>query len=174
MRQPWTSHIFNLDIDPGWAANVMTRAQDTEIRLRHHCKDLSDAQLSYQPAGAWSIKEHIGHLIDLEVIHHHRIKELANFKTELTGADMSNAKTHSANHNDTSLEVLLQEFNKDRTAIIADFNALPEAVLKHAALHPRLKVPMKPVDLLFFVAEHDDHHLASIVEVKVRVLGVGF
>jgi hypothetical protein len=27
-------------------------------------------------------------------------------------------------------------------------------------LRPRLKTPMRLVDHLFFVAEHDDHHLA--------------
>lgn len=34
-RQEWTAHIFNLGIDPGWANNVMTRVQDTGIRLAH-------------------------------------------------------------------------------------------------------------------------------------------
>jgi hypothetical protein len=31
-------------------------------------------------------------------------------------------------------------------------------------LHPRLNQPMRVVDLLFFVAEHDDYHLARISE----------
>jgi hypothetical protein len=31
-------------------------------------------------------------------------------------------------------------------------------------MHPRLKQPMRLVDHLFFVAEHDDHHLALIRE----------
>jgi hypothetical protein len=31
-------------------------------------------------------------------------------------------------------------------------------------LHPRLKQPMRLVDHLYFVAEHDDHHLARIWE----------
>jgi len=30
--------------------------------------------------------------------------------------------------------------------------------------HPRLKTPMRLVDHLYFVAEHDDHHLARIWE----------
>jgi hypothetical protein len=29
-------------------------------------------------------------------------------------------------------------------------------------MHPRLKVPMTPVDLAWFDAEHDDHHLVKI------------
>jgi hypothetical protein len=36
------------------------------------------------------------------------------------------------------------------------------AILAHSLLHPRLKEPMRLVDHLFFVAEHDDHHLAWI------------
>ena len=79
-RQQWTDHIFSLDIDPGWAGNILTRVRDTEIRLHHYCKHLDDAQLSMKPDGGWSIKEHIGHLIDLELLHHGRLKELENFK----------------------------------------------------------------------------------------------
>ena len=31
-----------------------------------------------------------------------------------------------------------------------------------AHFHPRLGTPMRLIDLAFFVAEHDDHHLAQI------------
>jgi len=31
-------------------------------------------------------------------------------------------------------------------------------------LHPRLRTPMRLLDHLHFVAEHDDHHLAKIRE----------
>jgi len=34
-----------------------------------------------------------------------------------------------------------------------------------AATHPRLKVKMTPVDLAFFDAEHDDHHLLKISDI---------
>jgi hypothetical protein len=39
-------------------------------------------------------------------------------------------------------------------------------------LHPRLKQSMRLVDHLYFVAEHDDHHMATIWEIirKVNVL----
>ncbi len=170
-RQEWTAHVFNLGIDPGWAHNIMTRVQDTEIRLKHYCAPLTDAQLSHRPNGAWSIKEHIGHLIDLEPLHQGRLQQLAVLQPELTGADMSNAKTEAADHNAQSLEALLEEFRRVRTAFIREFKALPSASLQHAAQHPRLKVPMKPVDVLFFVAEHDDHHLATILE-NIDTLGL--
>lgn len=43
--------------------------------------------------------------------------------------------------------------------------------LMRTAAHPRLGQPMSVVDLCFFVAEHDDHHLATITELR-RELGV--
>ena len=165
-RQNWTQHTFNLNIDPGWASNILSRVQDTGIRIAHHCKKLTDAQLSYQPSeGAWSIKQHIGHLIDLEDLHHKRLKEFSVLKKELTGADMSNAQTEKADHNKNSIDFLLDQFSKARESFIEEFYNLPVQSLYHKAEHPRLKVDMKPVDLMFFVAEHDDHHLASMMEI---------
>jgi hypothetical protein len=34
------------------------------------------------------------------------------------------------------------------------------------ALHPRLNVRIRVLDLAFFIAEHDDHHLARISELR--------
>lgn len=45
----------------------------------------------------------------------------------------------------------------------ADLKIEP-ALFARAMLHPRLKQPMRLVDHLYFVAEHDDHHLACIWE----------
>ncbi len=45
--------------------------------------------------------------------------------------------------------------------ILARLRSLPDR-LDRVALHPRLQQPVSVVDLGFFVAEHDDHHLATI------------
>lgn|GEM_PF-5393098 len=36
------------------------------------------------------------------------------------------------------------------------------------ALHPRLGVPMRLIDLALFTVEHDDHHLAVISALRRR------
>jgi hypothetical protein len=36
--------------------------------------------------------------------------------------------------------------------------------VERTALHPRLKMKIRVIDLAFFIAEHDDHHLARISE----------
>jgi uncharacterized damage-inducible protein DinB len=161
-RQKWIDHVFNLGLDPGWATNVISRLQDTSIRLKHYCSLLSNEELINKPNGAWSIKEHIGHLIDLEPMHNKRLMEFADLNEYLTMADMSNSATEKADHNNETLDDLLLDFNSSRKDLITEYHDLSEECLLHDSIHPRLKVAMKPVDLLFFVAEHDDHHLASI------------
>ncbi len=34
-----------------------------------------------------------------------------------------------------------------------------------SSLHPRLNVQMRVVDMAYFVAEHDDHHICKIMEI---------
>jgi hypothetical protein len=43
------------------------------------------------------------------------------------------------------------------------------AEFERSALHPRLKQPMRAIDLCLFVAEHDDHHLARVAELRTAL-----
>jgi len=165
-RQKWVEHVFNFGIDPGWAQNILSNVQDTEVRIQYHCQNLSDNALSQKPNGAWSIKEHIGHLIDLEELHLNRLDQFSLLKEELSAADMSNSKTERNNHNGSSLRSLIQDFIIKRKQFISKFQSLNEKCMDHQSFHPRLKVMMKPVDLFYFIAEHDNHHLTSIIEIK--------
>ncbi len=88
---------------------------------------------------------------------------------ELGSTDLQNTKTDLANHNDTSLQELLSEFRKIREQTIKTLKSINEETIFKSALHPRLKVPMRTMDLFLFVAEHDDHHLARITElIKIK------
>lgn len=112
-----------------------------------------------------SSKEEIGHLSDLEPLWSGRLDDFINREPELKPADLTNRKTHEANHNGTTLSALLDNFRRERGRLVARLMSLDEDRLLHAALHPRLKTPMRVIDLAYFVAEHDDHHLASIREI---------
>ena len=170
-RQPWVQHVFNLGLNPGWAQNVLTRISDVAARCEYHCRDLPNELMDRKPAPEkWSIKEHLGHLIDLEELHIHRLKQFKGKVGELKGADMSNAKTEATDYNARSLGEILTSLNEEREKLISEFSSLPEDCLVHEAFHPRLKIAMKPVDLLFFVGEHDDHHLTTILELKKKWL----
>ncbi len=94
-----------------------------------------------------------------------RFQQFEDGLTELVAADMSNKKTQTASHNDQSVDNLIQEFSIKRKELIAFFKSLNPKTHHHRSFHPRIKAYMKPVDLLFFIAEHDDHHLTDISEI---------
>jgi DinB superfamily len=172
-RQKWVEHKFNFGIDVGWSQNIITRISDIGIRCQYHCDGLSNEMLSTRHDQHWSIKEHIGHLIDLEELHQYRINQFKDFKAELNAADMSNKRTADANHNNKLLKDLISELIFEREKLILEFQSLSVESLNHYSLHPRLNVKVRPVDLLFFIGEHDDHHLTSIIEIKNKLFKSG-
>jgi len=110
----------------------------------------------------WSIQEHIGHLIDLEPLWSGRFEEILTSVEVLRAADVTNRKTHEANHNHRDIADLLSEFRKTRRKMVRMLDGLGAAEIEASATHPRLDQPMRSIDLALFVAEHDDHHLALV------------
>jgi uncharacterized damage-inducible protein DinB len=114
--------------------------------------------------GKWSAQEHAGHLLDLEPLWMARVDDFLGGRGELTAADLSNRRTHEAGHNAHGLQSILVGFRRARGELVNRVAGVDPAQFAGTMLHPRLKVPMRLVDHLFFVAEHDDHHLAVIWE----------
>lgn len=139
---------------------VLERLVGTSSRLREKVNNLADPVLSRRSNDDWSVKEHIGHLADLEPLWIGRIADIRLDQHYLREADLSNQKTFLAGHNDRPIEDIMADFTNLRKRMINDLLSLQLEDLEKSALHPRLKTPMHIVDLMHFVAEHDDHHLA--------------
>ncbi len=112
----------------------------------------------------WSAQEHGGHLLDLEPLWLARVGDYVAASDQLTAADLKNRKTDEANHNARPLEQILTDFRAARERLLKRVDELDPSLFARAIPHPRLKTPMRLVDHLYFVAEHDDHHLARIWE----------
>ncbi len=164
VRTKWIDRTFTFDYPAGWMFNVLERLRGTTARLTWITFPLKEEELLLQRDSKWSIKEHIGHLLDLEDLHDGRIDDFLSRLEFLRAADMTNRQTSGANHNTKSLESLLHSFSSRRNQFIDRLVNLDEETLYFQSLHPRLKVMMRPIDLAYFTAEHDDHHLASIRE----------
>ena len=163
-RTLWLDRTFTFNFPEGWIFNILERLRGTEPRLREIAQSIQESHAAMRLGERWSIKEHIGHLYDLERLHDGRIDDFNAGKDILRAADMSNALTHASHHNDTALPELIDRFAQRRHQLIAKLEALPDDVQHRRSLHPRLQVMMRPIDVAFFTAEHDDHHLASIRE----------
>ena len=53
--------------------------------------------------------------------------------------------------------------------LVSQFEQLNDETQNFKSLHPRLQVMVRPVDIAYFAAEHDDHHLAIIREVLRQI-----
>ena len=165
-RIKWTDRKFSFNFPTGIYPEIIERLRGAPARLEEHCRDLSVEFLTNQVDGRWSMQENAGHLLDLESLVQQRLDEyLANAQT-LHAADMSNKKTYDASYNQVSAEAILTDFRRLRTVTVQRLDDFDEEVFGRIALHPRLNVDMRLVDMLFFQAEHDDYHLTRISELR--------
>ncbi len=161
----WFDRKFEFAFSQNIFPSILERLQGTPIRLREKLSRIPASGLIVKIDGTWSIQENIGHLIDLEPIWLGRLEDILNGERELRHVDLENKKTDVANHNDKEIEDQVREFSEVRGSMVATLAGLSEKEVYQHALHPRLKTPMRIMDLFLFVAEHDDHHLARITEI---------
>src|SRR5580658_10195815 len=160
----WFERKFEFSFPVGVWPNVCARLRGTSARLEESLRGRSREILIGKADGKWSAQEHAGHLLDLEALWLARVEDYVAGSEQLTVADLRNRKTDEADYNARSLEGILAEFRSARGRLLKRVEELDAALFGRAIPHPRLKTPMRLVDHLYFVAEHDDHHLARIWE----------
>ena len=110
--------------------------------------------------------ENAGHLGDLEPLWAARVEDLLCGAERLTPWETSNELTHAAGHDAADPRELAARFRRLRSELVARLEELTPTDFERSALHQRLGVPMRLIDLCAFVAEHDDHHLARVHELS--------
>jgi len=162
----WFERKFDFAFPAEQYPNVCVRLWGTPARLEEMLSKVTTNVdvLVGKPQEKWSAQEHAGHLLDLEPLWMGRVGDFLADRNTLAVADLSNRKTHEANHNARALTEILAEFRTARLRLVERLGTFGPDVFARTRLHPRLKQPMRLVDHLYFVAEHDDHHLARILE----------
>ncbi len=166
----WFERKFEFSFPVEQLPNLYARLRGTPPRLEDVLRGRSHQILASEPQEKWSAQEHAGHLLDLEPLWLARVGDYVTAASQLTAADLTNRKTTEANHNARPLEQLLSEFREARASLLRRVDELPPSLFARSIPHPRLKTPMRLVDHLYFVAEHDDHHLARIWELVLAPL----
>jgi hypothetical protein len=161
-RMRWVEREFEFNLPVGLFPCVVERLRGTPARLEELTRGLTHGELTAKPGGLWSIQEQAGHLWDLDELHEGRLEDYARGLEVLRAADMRNRKTEEAGHNAARLEEILAAFRAARLGFVRRLESLTEAEVAASALHPRLQKQMRVIDMAYFTAEHDDHHLASI------------
>jgi hypothetical protein len=165
MALPWFERNLTFGYPPEMLPFFLERLEGTIVRLERKLSTLDDKVLSEKINGKWSIKENIGHLAEVDEIANKRIDEM------IAGTEvMSPAVFEPKDYNPWSIGKVLNFFTQTRQNNLKKYASLSSAQLTKHSVHPRLKVKMTPVDLAWFDAEHDDHHLVKINEILRNML----
>ena len=164
----WFERKFAFTFPVEQYPNLCVRLRGTPARLEEITRGVSRDMLIAKREDKWSAQEHAGHLFDLESLWTARVDDFLSGGDTLTVADLRNRRTYEANHNARPLTEILADFRAARLSLVDRLEPLDPTLYSRSMLHPRLQQPMRLVDHLYFVAEHDDHHLAKIWELIQR------
>jgi hypothetical protein len=162
-QMAWTSRRFEQEWPVELLPGIVERLRGTPARAAALVAEFTDAEVR-SARGGWSALEHIGHLDDLHDLDMTRLEEFLSRVAVLSAADMTNRATYDARHNDRSTSELLDAFRARRLDLVRRLELLTAEEAALASEHPRLRRPLRLVDWLYFLAEHDDHHLAKARE----------
>ena len=169
-RWPWIERTFRFDYPVGKFPDLLERVRGTPARLEERLRGAGEPVLAGTDGAGWSVKQNIGHLIELDPLHVQRLEQILAGEATLLAADMTNRRTTEGGHNARPIGELLGELRRGRESLVARFEAVAENDWGRAAQHPRLRQPMRVVDILYFTAEHDDYHLVRMAQL-LRTLG---
>lgn len=171
MREKWPDRVFRFDTPITRMPYLLERLRGTPARIEEKLRGVSARDLQRRIGQTWSAQENIGHLVDLEELHIGRLDDYTNGAATLRAADITNQRTWDAHHNDTPLACIVEEFRDSRARFVHRLETWDPDRLECSAMHPRLKVPMRVIDLAYFTAEHDDYHLARVHELLMIFQG---
>jgi uncharacterized damage-inducible protein DinB len=157
----WFERQFTFGLPSGMLPFYLERLEGTIVRIETKVANISEEMLATQLNNKWSIKQNIGHLAEVDGIALQRIAEIIKGVSPMSPAVFE----PRGDYNAQPVEEVINFFRENRKKNLNAYYNLAEKDLLKSSLHPRLKVQMTPVDLAWFDAEHDDHHLVKINEI---------
>jgi hypothetical protein len=157
----WFERQFTFGLPAGMLPFYLERLEGTAARIEKKVAGISDQVLSGKYEGKWSVKENIAHLAEVDEIALKRIDEMRLGISPMSPAVIQPGKDYNA----WAVSDIIKFFSTNRQKNLEKYKSLTGGDLGRSSLHPRLKVQITPVDLAWFDAEHDDHHLVRINEI---------
>lgn len=158
---PWFERHLDFGKPKEMLPYYLERLEGTIVRLEAKVSGLPEEWLSEKYNGKWSVKQNIGHLVEVDEIANKRLDEMTSGVETLSPAVFEPTRDYNA----MPVKAVLSFFRDCRMGNLKKYKSLKETELLLSSMHPRLQVKMTPVDLAWFDAEHDDHHLVKITEI---------
>ena len=168
---PWLYRRWSFSGPAELYPAVLSRLRGSPARADELASSMAQAQLRWTPESGWSVQRHIAHMADLETLLTQRLDAYEAGVHLLPAADMSNARTVEADHDDALIADVLARFRDVRAKSMARLAVYPPDFFARSAWHERLGVQKRAVDTCQFFADHDDHHLALAHAVSAMATG---
>ena len=160
-KTEWFERSFTFGLPKGMLPFYLERLEGTIVRIEKKVTGIGEDILSNKLDGKWSIKQNIGHLAEVDEIALKRIDEMRQGISPMSPAVFEPRLDYNAQ----PVKEVVHYFKTNRLKNLQKYKNVAETDLEKSSLHPRLKMQMTPVDLAWFDAEHDDHHLVRINEI---------
>lgn len=168
---PWIERRMPLGQQTDQLPLLLERLHGTPERLRELMQDLPTDSLRTRAVAAWSMFDHAAHLLLVQQRFHVRVEEYRALCHRLSPLGFDDAYEWLRGQVVREPGDMIEEFRLERSAFIAEVRSLPEGILSHQAEHPCRGPGMRIADALYWLAEHDDHHLACIRAIRVSAVG---
>ena len=141
--------------------NVLEVLLDSQKSTKRLFSKISERKGNYRYADdKWSIKEVLGHIIDVERIMVYRaLRFYRKDKHELAGFNDEEYVTN-ANYGDRKLSDMLKEFETVRQATLTLFESFETEKLNRAGMASGYLMSVKA--LMYVVAGHEIHHISVL------------
>lgn len=160
--RPWAERHIPLGQPPEQLPFLLERVWGTPSRLVQLTVHEPLERLSLRRQGSWSVLEHIGHLVHLQDRMDERVDDFAAQRPCLCRIDLEGQEQLLAGYTSRTLGDVLEEFRLKRAYFVRRLSELDPGALRHAAKHPCRGEMATVADMVHYLAEHDDHHLALI------------
>jgi uncharacterized damage-inducible protein DinB len=163
-RIPWLERHFETGLPLEMFPNLLERLRGTPARVEDRLHGAPLEALTASNGESWSILENVGHLLQVEGLWAARLDDFEAGRAELTPARFESWRVGEAQFNRRAAKDLCHGFRIARRVLVERLERLDDETMRVVARHPRLDRPMRIVDLMLFIAEHDDHHLVTITQ----------
>ena len=155
-----TSLITRVNGAPARVEDALQSIEERYVRVRTPKKGASGEA---RPALRWSPLDHAGHLLDVDELHSQRIKDFLN-DVETLSVPTVGGIAEDKHYNRHELAPILQRFRVGRSTLANVLYGLPEPAFTKESVYPKTGEKIRLLDYVEIIAEHDDHHLATIRE----------
>lgn len=147
-------------VPDGDIINILREQQNSTVEFFHHIPE-ERGDFRYQPE-KWSIKEVVGHIVDVEWVFTYRALRFArNDKTFLHGIEQDDLVA-GANFSDRDLPSLSNEFTHLRSANMVLFDSFNENILNRTGTASGYKFTVRSIP--YIIAGHELHHIEILKE----------